>query len=201
MTASTVIWRFRTATDPWTSDRSLAELAALTLAQGGRAALRTWTGSGGDSHSGDGTAAVPDGVAYVHGERHDLWWEFTLEASFRWQAHLCRLRQDVYRQRLRRVTRALGLEEVLQREVASLTHGTRALADLAVALMQKPRLLLWEEPFYYMGRDEALRAVRLVEAEHLAGMTVVAVAREAPGLADLPAEPRRPHLRRLRAAQ
>ena len=100
-----------------------------------------------------------------------------------------------------RLTRALGLEEVLQREVASLTHGTRALADLAVALLQEPRLLLWEEPFYYMSHGEALRAVRLVEAEHLAGMAVVAVARETPGLIDLPAEPRRPSLRRGCAAR
>ncbi|MBY6276383.1 hypothetical protein [Symbiobacterium thermophilum] len=201
MTASTVIWRSRTAAEPWMRDRSLTDLAAFALELGGRAALQAWAPSAGQAVSPAGTGVTPDSVAYVHGGRHDLWWEFTLEASFRWQAHLCRLRPDVYQRRLHRLTCALGLEGVLQREVASLTHGTRALADLAVALLQEPRLLLWEEPFYYMSQEEALRAVRAVEAEHLAGMALVAVAREAPGLADLPSEPRRPHLRRRCLAQ
>lgn len=188
MTTWTVIWPSKAAAEPWMQEGSLRDLAALTRALGGRAALEAWAGPAGGSAARDGTASV-------HGERHDLWWEFTLEASFRWQAHLCRLPAHVYRRRLHRLTRALGLEGLLQREVSSLTHGTRALADLAVALLQEPRLLLWEEPFYYMSPAEAARAVRLVEAEHLAGMALVAVAREAPGLADLPDEPRRPHLR------
>lgn len=196
MTVSTVIWRSPTAAEPWNQERNLAELAARALAGGGRAALSTWLQSG----SAAGFTA-PGSVAYVHGERHDLWWEFTLEASFRWQAHLCRLRPEVYQQRLSRLTRALGLEGLLGREVAGLTHGTRALADLAVALLPYPRLLLWEEPFYLMSQAEAACAVRLLEAQHAGGMSLVTVARERPGLDDLPASPRWPQGRRLHAAQ
>lgn len=196
MTASTAIWRSPTATEPWNQERKLADLAARALGHGGRTALSAWL------DDGDGLwLTAPGAVAYVHGERHDLWWESTLEASFRWQAHLCRMRPEVYQQRLRHLTRALGLEGVLGREVTGLTHGTRALADLAVALLPYPRLLLWEEPFYLMSQAEAERAVRLVESVHAGGMSLVAVAREKPGLDDLPATPRWPHGRRLHAAQ
>ncbi|WP_374711952.1 hypothetical protein [Symbiobacterium terraclitae] len=196
MAASTVIWRSPTGSEPWNQERNLAELAARALAGGGRAALDAWLHGGGRS-----PLSAPGAVAHVHGDRHDLWWEFTLEASFRWQAHLCRMRPEVYQRRLRDLARALGLEGVLGREVAALTHGTRALADLAVALLPGPRLLLWEEPFYLMSQAEAECAVRLMEAEHAGGTALVAVSRERPGLDDLPATPRWPHGRRLHAAQ
>jgi|GEM_PF-1836888 len=218
MTASTVIWCSPTGTEPWNEERYLADLAARALAEGGRSALEAWLHGGmaactaapvrpaartsAPERDAPGAQLMAAGaVAYVHGERHDLWWEFTLEASFRWQAHLCRMRPEVYQQRLRHLTRALGLEGVLGREVAGLTHGTRALADLAVALLPYPRLLLWEEPFYLMSQGEATCAVRLLEAEHAGGLAVVAVAREKPGLDDLPATPQWPNGQRLPAAQ
>jgi ABC-type uncharacterized transport system ATPase subunit len=150
----------------------LQEIGRAAREEGGRKAL----------------AAVTRGrVAYVHGERHDLWWEFSLEASFRWQAHLHRLRHEVYQQRLHRLTRALGLDGLLSREVASLTHAGRALADLAAALLAQPDLLIWEEPFYLLGQADAARAAALVRELHREGMAVVALAAEPPGLDDLEA--------------
>ena len=154
------------------SRNSLATLARRALAAGGLQAL---------------AASGVSRAVHVHGERHDLWWEFSLEASFRWQAHLHRLRPEVYQQRLRRLTGALGLEGLLSREVAGLTHSSRALADLAVALLPRPALLLWEEPFYLLGQAEAARTVRLVRELHAEGMALVAVAAEPPGLTDLEA--------------
>lgn len=155
------------------SRQSLAALADRAFRVGGRQAL---------------AAGGVQRAAHVHGERHDLWWEFTLEASFRWQAHLHRLRPELYQQRLHRLTRALGLDGLLAREVAGLTHTSRALADLAVALLPRPALLLWEEPFYLLGQEEAARAVRLVRELHDEGMALVAVAAEPPGLTDLEAK-------------
>jgi len=136
-------------------------------------------------------------VVHVHGERHDLWWEFTLEASFKWQAHLHRMRPDRYNRRLHRLTRALALEGLLQREVATLTHETRALADLAVALLPEPEILVWEEPFYLMGQEGAGRAARLVRDLHREGMSLIASAQLLPGLQDLGVAPPAPlHLAR-----
>ncbi|MEW8978879.1 MAG: hypothetical protein AB2385_10770 [Symbiobacterium sp.] len=209
MTATTVIWRSPTASEPWNQEANLARLAARVLTVGGRALISEARAEvqgtpppalGDRALTTDDQPVLPDDAAYVDGQRDDLWWEFTLEASFRWQAHLARMRPEVYQSRLRHLTHTLGLEGLLGRQVAGLTHGTRALADLAVALLPAPRLLVWEEPFYLMSEAEAERAVRLVEAENAAGMALVAVARERPGLADLPPVPRWPHGRRLPAA-
>lgn len=176
---------------------NLAALAKQALVGGGRQALVQWSAA----KQAEAGHRPRSGGAHVHGERHDLWWEFNLEASFRWQAHLHRIRPADYQRRLHRLTRALGLEGLLSREVAALTHSSRALADLAVALLPRPALLLWEEPFYLLGQADAARAVRLVREMHAEGMALVAVAANPPGLDDLeaataPGAPRLLHLAR-----
>lgn len=176
MTGQMIIWRPRTAAP------ELEELGRQALALGGRQALTQWAGTGEVERS-----PQRGNLAHVHGERHDLWWEFSLEASFRWQAHLHQMPPDLAQARLRRLTRALGLDTLLSREVASLTHSARALADLAVALLPRPALLLWEEPFYLLGQGDAARAARLVRELCDEGMTLVAVAAEPPLLGDLEA--------------
>ncbi len=164
MTMEQVIWR------PERTSEDLDRLMAVAARSGGRQAIA----------SIDGVEA-----AHVHGERHDLWWEFTLEASFKWQAHLHRMRPDRYHREMRRLTRALRLDGLLQREVATLTHESRALADLAVALLPQPEVLIWEEPFYYMSCEAARRAAALVRALHREGLGVLAIAHVPPGLQDL----------------
>jgi ABC-type uncharacterized transport system ATPase subunit len=180
MAPDVIIWPSGASGWNWNLD----DLAASARQLGGRQALARWAPAGSRARR----LGAPR-VAHVHGERHDLWWEFTLEASFRWQAHLHRLRPEVYQGRIRRLTRALGIEGLLSREVASLTHPGRALADLAVALLPQPDLLLWEEPFYLLGQGDAAKAARLVRALHEEGMAVVALAAQPPGLDDLEAIP------------
>lgn len=159
----------------------LEALARGTAAIGGHRALPHWLAERGGAVS----------VAHVHGERHSLWWEFPLAASLRWQADFCGLPPEVARERIDHLSQALGLKGVLRREVASLTHPARALADLAVALLPHPDVLLWEEPFYLLGQADANRAVRLVREMVAGGMCLVAVAAQAPGLFDLRAAPSR----------
>lgn len=181
MAREMVIWRPNSrAGRNWNLD----DLAEAAVKHGGRRALAQW----GPAHPRMGRRGALQ-VAHVHGERHDLWWEFSLEASFKWQAHLHRMRPDGYQMRMRRLTRALGIEGLLSREVASLTHAGRALADLAAALLPQPDLLLWEEPFYLLGQADAARAADLVRALHAEGMAVVALAAQPPGLDDLEALP------------
>lgn len=159
----------------------LEALARLTAATGGHRALPRWLAE----HRGGFS------VAHVHGQRHALWWEFPVAASLRWKASFCGLPAEVATERIDRLSRALGLKGILGREVVSLTHPARALADLAVALLPYPDVLLWEEPFYFLGQADAARAVRLVREMVEEGMSLVAVAAYAPGLFDLRSAPPR----------
>lgn len=101
-------------------------------------------------------------AAYVHGDRHDLWWEFPLAASFRWQAHIARMSTEAYRLRLAELAGALDLQPLLSRSVEELTPGERARADLAVALLARPRVLIWEEPFANLQGADRTLATQLV---------------------------------------
>ncbi len=114
-------------------------------------------------------------AAYVHGERHGLWWEFSLADSFRWQGHISRMRPTVARQRTFMLTSRFGLTSLLEASAAELTPDERSRADLAVALLAAPDLLLWEEP-----RLDLAHLVRdLCRAD---GTTVVAVGTDTPWL-------------------
>lgn len=153
----------------------IAALAGRIRQVGGRRALAEWQ------------AEAPEyRVAYLHGERDDLWWEFYLSASFRWQAHLAGLSRVEYRQRLGRLVRALGLTGLLGRRVEELAPEQLALASLGVALMARPDLLVWEEPFQRLSVTGRLRATQLVRSlTRTEGLTVVTAAANAPGLSGL----------------
>lgn len=88
--------------------------------------------------------------AHVHGRHHDLWWELPLEASFRWQALVHDIPPALYRRRLARLVRVFALSNLLMRRAQDLTDAQRARAALAVALLPRPDLLRWEEPFAFI---------------------------------------------------
>lgn len=125
-------------------------------------------------------------LAHVHGGRHDLWWEFALRDSFRWQSHLWRMAPGRYQLRLRRLVHALGLVPLLDTRAEDLSAADRARADLAAALLPGPDLLLWEEPFRLMATADCCTARNLIrDLVDTEGLTVVAFAAEPPGLRGL----------------
>lgn len=149
------------------------ELAERVAQQGGAGALPAWRNAWPDRR-----------LAYVHGGRHDLWWEFRVFDSFRWQAQVYRLAPDLWRRRMQRLCTALGIDPLLDRRVEELTASERALADLAVALLPRPEVLLWEEPLAVLSDRDGQSAIDLVrELTRTDGLVVVATAAEAPGLA------------------
>ncbi|HLN63686.1 MAG TPA: hypothetical protein VK464_19365 [Symbiobacteriaceae bacterium] len=149
-----------------------AKLAEAARAGGGLTALTHWR------HALEGQR-----VTYVHGQRHDLWWEFDLASSFQWQAQLHQMQPDKYRQRLQALTGALEIGHLLTCQVGELTPAQRALADLAVALLPRPRLLVWEEPFALLDDLSGARACELVRVlTTVEGLTAILVAEGAPGL-------------------
>jgi branched-chain amino acid transport system ATP-binding protein len=56
----------------------------------------------------------------------------------------------------------VGLEDRADVEVASLSHGEHRLLELAMALANKPRLLLLDEPMAGLGPEESTRMVAML---------------------------------------
>lgn len=114
-------------------------------------------------------------MAYVHGARHNLWWEFRLRDSFCWQALVTGLPPGAWEGRMGRLAGALGIRHLLDRRVEELAPAERALADLAVALLPQPKVLVWEEPFALLGPGDRKRAARLVRSLQFTQGLVLAV--------------------------
>lgn len=149
------------------SDRSMPSvtpgLIETALHQGGLNALNEW------KESLDGLR-----VAYVDGTRDDLWWEFSLATSFEWQAQIHRMSPESYEKRLKALTEGLEISNLLTVPVSELKPEQRALADLGVALLPRPHLLMWDEPFARLsGRPARLAAdmVRVLTA--VEGLTAI----------------------------
>lgn len=159
----------------WPSSTQMAPLEEVARQAGGAGALR-WL-----------REACPEvRVAYLHGDRHDLFWEFRLIDSLRWQAHLSGLSPALFQPRCQQLAKGLGLSGLLDRQVEELTPSQRARADLAAALLPGPDVLIWEEPFLLLSPADQIRVASVIRHHcFAAGLSVLAIATKEPGLGAL----------------
>ncbi len=59
--------------------------------------------------------------------------------------------------------RRVGLAARAGRLAGALAHGERRLLEIAIAIACRPRLLLLDEPFAGLGREESLQALSLLQ--------------------------------------
>lgn len=69
----------------------------------------------------------------------------------------------------------VGLSEVRDVLAGDLPHGHQRVLDLAAALAVKPRLLLLDEPFGGMSRDESDLVLSAIEKVHRQGTTILII--------------------------
>ena len=85
-------------------------------------------------------------IGVVFGQRTELWWDQPVAASYEWK----RVVWDVPRQRYERmlglVRELLGLDEFFRSLARELSLGQRMRADLGLALLHEPEILLLDEP-------------------------------------------------------
>ncbi len=85
-------------------------------------------------------------MTLVMGQRTQLWWEIPARETFRLNAAIYGLSDAEYRRNLSELVSLLELADCLSVPVKKLSLGQRMRAELAAALLHRPRLLLLDEP-------------------------------------------------------
>ena len=85
-------------------------------------------------------------IGVVFGQRTELWWDHPVAASFDWKRVVWNVPDERYRRMLGVARELLGLDEFLHTTARELSLGQRMRADLGMALVHEPELLLLDEP-------------------------------------------------------
>jgi branched-chain amino acid transport system ATP-binding protein len=92
----------------------------------------------------------------------------------RWQVFWPLARHGHLRAEARRILKTVGLEQLAARPIGEVSYGERRRLELAMALAQQPKLLLLDEPFAGLSREERVAMKQLV-AEIPREVTVILI--------------------------
>ena len=85
-------------------------------------------------------------IGVVFGQRTELWWDHPIAASFEWKRVVWDIPTERYERMLKLVRELLGLDDIFHTLARELSLGQRMRADLGLALLHEPELLLLDEP-------------------------------------------------------
>jgi ABC-2 type transport system ATP-binding protein len=126
----------------------------------------------------DGSARVAGWVPWLHrkrlayeigivfGQRSQLWYHLKLRDSFELLAKIYGLEPTVYRARAARIAEVLRIEALVDEPVKSFSLGQRMRAEIAAALLHRPKILFLDEPT--IGLDVTAKALLREHLKHLA---------------------------------
>ncbi|MBQ9590670.1 MAG: ATP-binding cassette domain-containing protein [Butyrivibrio sp.] len=85
-------------------------------------------------------------IGVVFGQRSQLWWDVPIIDSYSLLRDIYRIPQGDYESRLKELTSALLLEELMRTPLRLLSLGQRMRAELCGSLLHRPQLLFLDEP-------------------------------------------------------
>lgn len=94
-------------------------------------------------------------IAVVFGQRTELWWDHSVEATFRWKQAVWNIPDDLYKRQVSSLYETFDLAPIWRTLAKELSLGQRMRADLALAMLHDPQLILLDEPT--LGLDVVAR--------------------------------------------
>ena len=85
-------------------------------------------------------------IGVVFGQRMQLWWDVPILDSYSLLKEIYRIPETDYRSRLKELTEALQLEDLMRTPLRQLSLGQRMRAELCGSLLHRPGLLYLDEP-------------------------------------------------------
>lgn len=85
-------------------------------------------------------------IGVVFGQRMQLWWDVPIIDSFSLLKDIYRVPEEAYRRRLKELTEALNLGNLLGTPLRQLSLGQRMRAELCGSLLHEPEILFLDEP-------------------------------------------------------
>ena len=113
-------------------------------------------------------------IGVVFGQRSHLWWDLPAVDSFEILAAMYEVPRGDYLDFMKKFSDLLGIDEFLQTPVRRLSLGQRMRADLAAAMIHRPRVLFLDEPT--IGLDVVAKSrIRefLLEINENQGVTIL----------------------------
>ncbi|TAK24743.1 MAG: ATP-binding cassette domain-containing protein [Chloroflexota bacterium] len=124
------------------------------------------------------------GVAF--GQRTELWWDQPVAATFEWRRVVWRVPRDRFNAVLSDLRPLLGLDDIWETLARELSLGQRMRADLALALLHEPEILLLDEPTIgldVLAKRSILSFIKRVNRER--GVTVIVTSHDMSDLEEL----------------
>ncbi|CCG07961.1 ABC transporter ATP-binding protein [Pararhodospirillum photometricum] len=97
------------------------------------------------------------------------------EGSFRFNPFARLFEDKAVREEAMRMLEDVGLQDQSHREAANLSRGDKRRLEMAMGLVQRPRLLLLDEPTAGMSRHDTNRTIDLLQEVKARGLTKVII--------------------------
>lgn len=85
-------------------------------------------------------------IGAVFGQKTQLWWDLPVIESFRLIKKMYQIPENEYRKNLKKFTKLLELDELLEKQVKNLSLGQKMRCEIAATFLHNPNIVYLDEP-------------------------------------------------------